>query len=150
MPRKSNWWLNRAGEFARYSNPNPESAVPAYGVTFDVATAPWQPEEFNALLEDQQNTWNQMYLDAGQDAASGSGWGDMMVGLLQSTGRVSVSEDQVKQAVQAGVEQAEAEAQEGNWFTDTVGAVADAASWAEDQAESLVSKVPGGDAAWDA
>ena len=42
------WWFNRMGTAATVSNPG--SAVPNYGLTYDLATAPYDdPDQFDAL-----------------------------------------------------------------------------------------------------
>lgn len=52
MSGNAKWWLNRAGTFAPVSSPG--SNVPNYGLTFDVATAPWDDQaQFNALVSSQ-------------------------------------------------------------------------------------------------
>lgn len=44
------WWWNRAGAVAPVSNPG--SAVPNYGLTYDLATAPYDgPDEFDAIAQ---------------------------------------------------------------------------------------------------
>jgi len=46
------WWMNRLGKFAPASNPG--SAVPNYGLTFDIATAPWDSNaQFEALAQSE-------------------------------------------------------------------------------------------------
>lgn len=45
-----NWWFNRAGTVAPVSNPS--SNIPNYGLTYDLATAPYgEPDEFDAIAD---------------------------------------------------------------------------------------------------